>query len=66
MKFCETSQSDDVTRDSIANGGESSRMVGIYQPETTHPLMSNAVGTSKPPNSPPLPGILKARVKYEH
>ncbi|OVA06959.1 Transcription factor E2F/dimerization partner (TDP) [Macleaya cordata] len=65
MKFCERPQSDDGARDSIANDGEGTSMVAMYQPTTPHPLRSNAVGI-RPPTSPPLPGILKARVKHEH
>lgn len=44
-----------------ADGVESS---GMYQPQISHTPMSNSA--VRPPTSPPLPGILKARVKHEH
>ncbi|XP_022882714.1 transcription factor-like protein DPB isoform X1 [Olea europaea var. sylvestris] len=60
MKFCEKQRGDGTDR-IPANGGESSSMANLYQP---HPSRSNIPGMT--PTSPPLPGILKARVKYEH
>ncbi|XP_043707079.1 transcription factor-like protein DPB isoform X2 [Telopea speciosissima] len=64
MRFCERPQGDDGADDSNANGAEGSSMLGLYQSHIPHPSRSNAVG--RPPPSPPLPGILKARVKHEH
>ncbi|KAL8489339.1 hypothetical protein ACS0TY_024810 [Phlomoides rotata] len=46
----------------ITDGGESSSLPNAYHPHIPHP--SNTSG--RPPTSPPLPGILKARVKHEH
>ncbi|KAK2974711.1 hypothetical protein RJ640_007138 [Escallonia rubra] len=64
MKFCERPQGDDTTHASSADGGESSSMPVIFQPQVPLPSRSNIPG--RPPTSPPLPGILKARVKHEH
>lgn len=63
MKFCERPQGDDVTHDFPADG-EGSSMPGMYQSQIPHSSRSSTVG--RPPTSPPLPGILKARVKHEH
>ncbi|XP_077221671.1 transcription factor-like protein DPB isoform X2 [Tasmannia lanceolata] len=62
MSFSEL-QTNIAAHESAANGGESSSGVGIYQDHIPHPSMSNRMG--KPPTSPPVPGILKARVKHE-
>ncbi|KAK3043067.1 hypothetical protein RJ639_002635 [Escallonia herrerae] len=64
MEFCERPQGDDTTHASSADGGESSSMPVIFQPQVPLPSRSNI--PSRPPTSPPLPGILKARVKHEH
>ncbi|XP_074373148.1 transcription factor-like protein DPB isoform X2 [Apium graveolens] len=50
---------------STADRGESSSMPGMYQSGSTHPSMLS-LPLSRTPTSPPLPGILKARVKHEH
>ncbi|KAL6336480.1 hypothetical protein AAG906_018435 [Vitis piasezkii] len=63
MKFCERPQGDDVTHDFPADG-EGSSMPGMYQSQIPHSSRSSTLG--RPPTSPPLPGILKARVKHEH
>ncbi|KAL2501894.1 Transcription factor-like protein DPB [Forsythia ovata] len=65
MKFCEKRRSDGTAR-IPTNGGESSSMANMYQPQVPHLSRSNTSGNGIPPTSPPLPGILKARVKYEH
>ncbi|XP_042476049.1 transcription factor-like protein DPB [Macadamia integrifolia] len=67
MRFCERPQGDDGgTNDSNPNGvAEGSGMLGMYQSHIPHPSRSNAAG-GRPPTSPPIPGILKARVKHEH
>ncbi|MFS7914901.1 putative transcription factor DP, E2F-DP heterodimerization region [Helianthus anomalus] len=44
------------------DGGAGSSML---QPQVPLPPMST-VAHGRPPPSPPLPGILKGRVKYEH
>ncbi|KAJ4970084.1 hypothetical protein NE237_003183 [Protea cynaroides] len=64
MRFSERPQGDDGAKDYNANGAEDSNMLSMYQSHMSHPSRSNAVG--RPPPSPPLPGILKARVKHEH
>ncbi|KAI3444333.1 hypothetical protein Pfo_000998 [Paulownia fortunei] len=64
MKFCEKTQVDGVAQNIHMDGGESSSMANVYQPQIPHPSRSNISG--RPPTSPPLPGILKARVKHEH
>ncbi|XP_012082423.1 transcription factor-like protein DPB isoform X3 [Jatropha curcas] len=64
MKFCERPQSDDMAPNIATDGGEGSSMSNMYQ-QQIHP----SPGTStpvRPPTSPPIPGIIKARVKHEH
>ncbi|XP_054812492.1 transcription factor-like protein DPB isoform X2 [Prosopis cineraria] len=62
MKFCERPQNDNMTQN-LADGGEGSSMSGLYQAQVTPSVSNQPVRT---PTSPPLPGILKARVKHEH
>ncbi|KAI6698067.1 hypothetical protein NL676_018186 [Syzygium grande] len=64
MKFCERPGNDEMVPVFPSDGGEGSSMSGMYQPQPPYPPMSSAVG--RPPASPPIPGILKARVKHEH
>ncbi|XP_058201833.1 transcription factor-like protein DPB isoform X2 [Rhododendron vialii] len=64
MKFCERPQGDVAAPNSSADGGEGSSMSNMFQPHISHPSRSN--NPDRPLNSPPLPGILKARVKHEH
>ncbi|KAK3445415.1 transcription factor-like protein DPB isoform X1 [Eucalyptus grandis] len=64
MKFCETPGNDEMVPVFPSDGGEGSSMSGMYQPQPPYPPMSSAAG--RPAASPPLPGILKARVKHEH
>ncbi|KAL5568238.1 hypothetical protein UlMin_024813 [Ulmus minor] len=64
MKFCDRTQGDATTNNFTADGGEGSSMPGMYQAQIPLPTMSNT--PVRPPTSPPLPGILKARVKHEH
>ncbi|KAI3983241.1 hypothetical protein MKX01_013308 [Papaver californicum] len=69
MNLCGRPESDVANCDVIETGGDESYiMVDVSQPATPHSLIPNAVGTSstRGPTSPPLPGILKARVKHEH
>ncbi|KAL6539762.1 hypothetical protein OROHE_011533 [Orobanche hederae] len=64
MKVCENPQKDGTPRNISNNGGESSSVANAYQPRLPNPSRSCVAG--RPPNSPPpLPGILKARVKHE-
>ncbi|GKD47916.1 transcription factor-like protein DPB isoform X1, partial [Tanacetum coccineum] len=51
-------ESNDVCREE----GVGPSMSAMSQPQVPLP----PVGSSRPPPSPPLPGILKGRVKYEH
>nr|XP_010918667.1 LOW QUALITY PROTEIN: transcription factor-like protein DPB [Elaeis guineensis] len=63
MRFCERAQKDGA-HDSSSNGGESSSTLSMYQHHVHQPVRPNS--THKLPTSPPIPGILKARVKQEH
>ncbi|CAA6666558.1 unnamed protein product [Spirodela intermedia] len=63
MGFCER-QGDDDAPHAMVNGGESSSSLSVYQHHTpTTPKPNEASGKGP---SPPIPGILKARVKHEH
>ncbi|KAG5253226.1 hypothetical protein OIU76_020953 [Salix suchowensis] len=63
MKFCERPQSKIMAPNPAAGGGEGASMSSMYQPQTrSSPMTNNPV---RPPTSPPLPGIIKARVKHE-
>ncbi|XP_052205705.1 transcription factor-like protein DPB [Diospyros lotus] len=62
MKFCERPQGDVVAPNFPADGGEGPSML---QPQITQPSPSNLNIANRPLASPPLPGILKARVKHE-
>ncbi|KAK4378092.1 hypothetical protein RND71_004388 [Anisodus tanguticus] len=67
MKFCGSRSKDDaVTQNVSADRGEgsSSSMANMFQHQIPHPAVPNTTG--RLPTSPPLPGILKARVKHEH
>lgn len=70
MKFCERPQGDGVTQDFPADGGEGSSVPssGIYQSQSQSQIPQSARSSApgRPPTSPPLPGILKARIKHEH
>ena len=61
MKFGERPLEDNMTHN-LTDGGEGSSMSGLCQPQA--PTILNV--SNRPPTSPPLPGILKARVKQEH
>ncbi|KAL3637151.1 hypothetical protein CASFOL_019450 [Castilleja foliolosa] len=62
MKFRDKKLADGAAQLNIRNdGGESSSMTSVYQSHLPRPNVSG-----RPPTSPPLPGILKARVKHEH
>ncbi|XP_077226053.1 transcription factor-like protein DPB isoform X2 [Tasmannia lanceolata] len=63
MSFSELQNSNGTHESTATNGGESSSRLGPYQHHIPHPSMPNSMG--KPPTSPPVPGILKARVKHE-
>ncbi|KAF9665064.1 hypothetical protein SADUNF_Sadunf16G0083300 [Salix dunnii] len=63
MKFCERPQSNNMAPNPAAGGGEGASMSIMYQPQIrSSPRTNNPV---RPPTSPPLPGIIKARVKHE-
>ncbi|XP_039015691.1 transcription factor-like protein DPB isoform X2 [Hibiscus syriacus] len=62
MKFCGRPESDETVHNFSADG-EGSSMSAMYQ-QQIHPPMTSTPG--RLPASPPLPGILKARVKQEH
>ncbi|KAK0585765.1 hypothetical protein LWI29_033780 [Acer saccharum] len=64
MKFCDRPQGDDVVQNFPADCGEGSSMPGMYQQQILPSSRPNT--SSRPPTSPPVPGILKARVKHEH
>lgn len=61
MKFGERPLEDNMTHN-LTDGGEGSSMSGLCQPQAP----TNLNVSNRPPTSPPLPGILKARVKQEH
>ncbi|XP_057478289.1 transcription factor-like protein DPB isoform X2 [Actinidia eriantha] len=63
MKFCERPQGDVVAPNLCTDGGEGSSM---FQPQISPPSWSNVPDRDRPLTSPPLPGIIKARVKHEH
>uniref|UniRef100_A0A0D3FDX7 Transcription factor-like protein DPB n=1 Tax=Oryza barthii TaxID=65489 RepID=A0A0D3FDX7_9ORYZ len=64
MSSCGEEQIDGI-HDLISNGGESSSMPNIYRQQVQQPARSTN-GTARLPSSPPIPGILKGRVKHEH
>lgn len=74
MKLGKTPQ--DANHNCTATGGESSSFQAMSlsqsqsqsqpQPETHIDYSSRSSAAGRPPTSPPLPGILKARTKYEH
>ncbi|XP_015089310.1 transcription factor-like protein DPB isoform X1 [Solanum pennellii] len=66
MNFCGRSNDGSVPQNVSADGGEgpSSSMASMFQHHIPNPSAPNSSG--RLPTSPPLPGILKARVKHEH
>jgi len=64
MRFCGKEQHEGA-QESTSNGGESSSMSNIYWQQVHHLERPNN-GTVRLPSSPPIPGILKGRVKHEH
>nr|GMC81963.1 transcription factor-like protein DPB isoform X1 [Ipomoea batatas] len=64
MNFCGRPKDDNVPQNLPADGGEGSSMPNMFQLQIPNPPIQNISG--RPPTSPPLPGILKARVKHEH
>ncbi|KAM7526156.1 hypothetical protein LguiA_016058 [Lonicera macranthoides] len=66
MKFCGSQQGDDdVGHSCPADGGEGTSTPPVFQPQNPRSLISN-IPPSRAPTLPPVPGILKARVKHEH
>ncbi|KAK7341220.1 hypothetical protein VNO80_24146 [Phaseolus coccineus] len=57
MKFCDRPQEENTTHN-FTDGGEGSSMSGLCQPQAPP---TNLKVSNRPPTSPPLPGILKAR-----
>ena len=71
MKFCERPAGGDgddaMQSDFPADGGEGSSMPDMYPSQAPpHSSRSSTLTLGRPPTSPPLPGILKARIKHEH
>lgn len=64
MKFCERPESNDLAHNFPVDRGESSSIPSIFQPQITSPSKLS-IQLSRTPTSPPLPGIIKARVKRE-
>ncbi|KAF5202206.1 Transcription factor dp [Thalictrum thalictroides] len=64
MRLGKTLQDADDTQNTTTTGGESSSIHSMPQSHIEQPIRSNASG--RPPTSPPLPGILKARSKHDH
>ncbi|KQK23608.1 transcription factor-like protein DPB isoform X2 [Brachypodium distachyon] len=64
MNSCGKEQNDG-TPDPRLNGCEDSSMANIYWDQLQQSAMANN-GTARFPSSPPVPGILKGRVKHEH
>ncbi|CAN4118394.1 unnamed protein product [Withania somnifera] len=66
MKFCGRPNDGVATLNVSADGGEGSRssMANMFQHQIPHPSVPNTSG--RLPTSPPLPGILKARVNVKH
>ncbi|XP_039022306.1 transcription factor-like protein DPB isoform X2 [Hibiscus syriacus] len=62
MKLCERPESGEATHHFSADG-EGASMSTMCQQQILPPMTSMP---GRPPTSPPLPGILKARVKHEH
>ncbi|KAJ6835160.1 transcription factor-like protein DPB [Iris pallida] len=63
MRFSEREQNHGAHEPS-SNGGESSSTQGMHPPQMPQPRRPNS-SDSRMPTSPPIPGILKARVKHE-
>lgn len=69
MKFCGSQQGDDDVGNSCPadGGGDGTSTGAVFQPQNPRSLMLNIPPSRGPaPTSPPVPGILKARVKHEH
>lgn len=65
MKFCQRPhQADDTGHDIPGNGRESSSIPDMFQPRDATPSRLR-IPSGRPSASPPLPGILKARVNHE-
>ncbi|KAM7464191.1 hypothetical protein LguiA_032312 [Lonicera macranthoides] len=63
MKFHETPQADNMALTVPLDGREDTSGPAIFQPQIP-PSRLNVPG--RPPTSPPLPGILKARLKHDN
>uniref|UniRef100_A0ACD5WQQ3 Uncharacterized protein n=1 Tax=Avena sativa TaxID=4498 RepID=A0ACD5WQQ3_AVESA len=58
-------EQNDVTPEPRSNGCEGSSMQNIYRHQVQQSARASN-GTARLPSSPPVPGILKGRVKHEH
>ncbi|KAG0484408.1 hypothetical protein HPP92_008487 [Vanilla planifolia] len=65
MRFCEREQHD-VAYEPSSNGGECSGVTGMYPTQILQHPRPTLSPSGKLPTSPPIPGILKARVKHEN
>lgn len=65
MKFCERREGNDLAHNFPVDRGESSSIPSTFQPQITSPSKLS-IQLSRTPTSPPLPGIIKARVKREN
>ncbi|XP_051138816.1 transcription factor-like protein DPB [Andrographis paniculata] len=59
-----TQVSDESAQNIPTNGGEGSSMSNVHLPQLSRPVRPNTSGML--PASPPLPGIIKARIKNEN
>lgn len=70
MKLCERprGQGNETVHNIRPDGGEGPSTPSVYPSQVpsqvAHPSVS--IAPVRPPTSPPLPGIIKARVKHEH
>ncbi|KAL6523282.1 hypothetical protein OROGR_016885 [Orobanche gracilis] len=64
MDFCKHTLVDSAAQSIRMDGGENSSTANLYQPQLPPPSRPNISGGR--PTSPPLPGILKARVRHDH
>uniref|UniRef100_A0A7N0TGC3 Transcription factor-like protein DPB n=1 Tax=Kalanchoe fedtschenkoi TaxID=63787 RepID=A0A7N0TGC3_KALFE len=65
MNFCQRSQID-AENNFPVDVGEGCCITNIYQPKIPQQQPHRSSNPGRPPTSPPLPGIIKARVKPEH
>ncbi|KAF3781349.1 Transcription factor-like protein [Nymphaea thermarum] len=66
MNLCGTNRNNGGQETPAANGGESSNMLVTYQHSLPLPSRPGAAAAGRLSSSPPVPGILKGRLKHEH